>query len=76
MAMDELLWSFVCRSPSADEIRLSEVLVRTNMGRTKLLGLSSSSYIPCLSVGFLLPSWTTCLDDIGLDFPYAISFKI
>ena len=70
--MDELLWSFVCRSPRADEIRLSEVLVRMNMGRTKLLDLSSSSYIPCLSIGFLLPSWTTYLDDIGLDFPCAI----
>ena len=71
--MDDLLWSLVRRSPRTDEIRFNEVLVRMNMGRTKLLSLSSSSYIPCLSVAF-----PPILDDlfgrhVGRDFPYTIN---
>ena len=72
--MDDLLWSLVRRSLRTDEIRFNEVLARTNMGRTKLLSLSSSSYIPCLSVAF-----PPILDDlfgrhVGRDFPYTIIY--
>ena len=46
----------------------------TNMRRTRLLGIFSSSHVPCLSLGLLISHpflhWTTYLDDIRLEiFP-------
>ena len=51
--------------------------VGTSIRRMRLLGIFSSSHVPCLSHGLPISHpfhhWTTYLDDIRRDFPYAIN---
>ena len=74
MTMDEFSWSFVCRSLRTDEIHVSDVQVRDEHEKDEVIRhiflVLCSMPIPWTSH---LPSWMTYLDDIRLDFPYAIS---